>query len=153
MTARARPAAGAVEFFTGDHRACDELWAAVESAAEGGDASSVRSAFQAFDRATRRHFEMEEQVLFPAFEEATGMTMGPTRMMRLEHEQMRGLLAQMAAAAASNVAALIECGDTLLMLTQQHNTKEEGMLYPMAAGQLRAGWADIARKLDGYLAT
>ena len=40
-----------------------------------------------------RHFEMEEAVLFPAFEEATGMTQGPTMVMHAEHVQMKGVLA------------------------------------------------------------
>jgi hemerythrin-like domain-containing protein len=152
MTAPVTPEAGATEFFTNDHRACDELWAAVEAAAEAGDATAAQAAFAVFDAAMRRHFDMEEQVLFPALEEATGMTMGPTRMMRMEHEQMRGLLSQMATTASSDLDALVEQGDTLLMVTQQHNVKEEGIVYPMAAGQLRAQWPDIARRLDRYLA-
>ena len=114
--------------------------------------ATAQAAFAAFDAATRRHFDMEEHVLFPALEEATGMTMGPTRVMRMEHEQMRGLLSRMATAASSaDLDALVEHGDTLLMLTQQHNMKEEGMLYPMAAGQLQAQWPDIAQKVARYL--
>jgi hemerythrin-like domain-containing protein len=153
MTARVSPEAGGVEFFTADHRACDQLWVAVEDAAEAGDASAAQAAFAAFDAATRRHFDIEELVLFPALEEATGVTMGPTRVMRMEHEQMRGLLSRMAtAASSSDLDALVEHGDTLLMLTQQHNLKEEGMLYPMAASQLQAQWPDIASKVGRYLA-
>ena len=40
----------------------------------------------------RRHFDAEEAILFPAFEAHTGMSMGPTRVMRNEHDQMRELL-------------------------------------------------------------
>jgi len=72
-------------------------------------------------------------VIFPAFEQATGMTDGgPTSVMRSEHAQMRGLIEQMGVAAdADNYDELVDIGDTLLMLTQQHNQKEEQMLYPM----------------------
>jgi hemerythrin-like domain-containing protein len=149
MSDRVTPEAGAVEFFTADHRVCDEMWAAVEAAADADDAAATRAAFAAFDTAMRRHFDMEEQVLFPAFEEATGMTMGPTRVMRGEHEQMRALLSQMAAA-ASNTDALLDQGDTLLMFIQQHNLKEEGMLYPMADARLGATWSDVAARLAKY---
>ncbi len=90
-------------------------------------------------------------MLFPAFEQATGMTMGPTRVMRMEHEQMRGLLSQMAMA-ATDIDALVEHGDTLLMLTQQHNMKEEGMLYPMAQGHLTGTWATLVPKLARFMA-
>ena len=37
------------------------------------------------------HFDMEEKLCFQ-FEEVTGMTQGPTMIMRMEHDQMRQLL-------------------------------------------------------------
>lgn len=147
MGERAKPEAGAAAFFSGDHQHCDELWAAVEAAAEGGDEAAAKAAFGIFAQAMRRHMDMEEQVLFPAFEKQTGMTMGPTRVMRLEHDQMRGLLGQMEGAPAS---ALLDHGDTLLMLIQQHNVKEEGVLYPMCDAHLRGGWPAVAAKLARY---
>jgi iron-sulfur cluster repair protein YtfE (RIC family) len=145
MSQRAKPEAGAVGFFTDDHRACDELWAAVEAAADDGH--GVEAAFDAFDAAMRRHMDMEERVLFPAFEEATGMTMGPTRVMRAEHDQMRGLLSQMKGADADS---MLDHGDTLLMLIQQHNVKEEGMLYPMCDARLGSVWPEVAKQLSRY---
>jgi len=152
MTTEADLEAGPATFFTTDHRASDALWADVEAAVDDDDSAAAQAAFVAFEAATRRHFAMEEEVLFPAFEKATGMTMGPTQVMRSEHEQMRGLLSQMALVAASDLAALVEHGDTLLMLTQQHNLKEEGMLYPMAEAHLGAEWPELARELRRYLA-
>jgi hemerythrin-like domain-containing protein len=138
-----------VEFFTQDHRACDERWVKVESAAEGGDPAAIQASWEAYDRAQRHHLEMEEEVLFPAFEDATGMTGGPTQVMRMEHEQMRGLLDQMASAmTGGDVQELIDLGDTLLMLIQQHNQKEEGMLYPMAERALASNWEDIRARLE-----
>ncbi len=143
---------GPVDFFTADHRVCDDLWTAVEGAVDEGNAPAARDAFQAFDQATRRHFDLEEQILFPALEEAAGMPLGPTRMMKVEHEQMRGLLSQMAIASVSDPEGLVSLGDTLLMVTQQHNAKEEGILYPMAARQLQADWAAVATRLRQLLA-
>jgi hemerythrin-like domain-containing protein len=138
-----------VEFFTQDHRACDKRWVEVENAAEGGDPAAIQASWEAFDRAQRHHLEMEEGVLFPAFEDATGMTGGPTQVMRMEHEQMRGLLDQMASAmTGGDVQELIDLGDTLLMLIQQHNQKEEGMLYPMAERALASNWEDIRARLE-----
>lgn len=152
MTIATPPSAGPLAFFTSDHRACDELWAEVEAAVERGDATAARAAFARFDAATRRHLDMEEQVLFPELERVTGMTMGPTRVMRAEHVQMRALLDQMARAADRDVDALVEHGDTLLMLTQQHNMKEEGVLYPMVQAHLADVWEPIAAQLATYLA-
>lgn len=71
--------------------------------------------------------------MFPAFEARTGMTQGPTMIMRSEHEQMTDLLDQMAGAVASKDRnAYLGDADTLLVLMQQHNMKEEQMLYQMA---------------------
>jgi len=146
------PSAGPLAFFTADHRACDQLWAAVEAAVDRDDHAAARAAFATFDAAVRRHLDMEEQVLFPELERVTGMTVGPIQVMRAEHAQMRGLLDQMARAADRDPAGLVDHGDTLLMLTQQHNMKEEGILYPMCQAHLGDDWESIAKRLTTYLA-
>ncbi len=135
-----------VTFFTKDHRACDAIWAEVEAAVDAGDTAAAKAAFERFAARTRRHLDMEEQVLFPAFERATGMHGGgPTMVMRMEHERMRAVLDGMSGLAASgNLEDVVDHGDTLLMLTQQHNMKEEGMLYPMADARLGGLWAEVA---------
>ncbi len=140
------------EFFTLDHRKCDGKWAEVETAAEAGAADAVAESWCAFQSQLLKHLRMEEEVMFPAFEQATGMTGGgPTFVMRSEHDQMRGLLEQMGAAADAGVHdELVDLGDTLLMLIQQHNQKEEHMLYPMAEQALAAEWEKIRERLIEY---
>ncbi len=140
------------EFFTLDHRKCDGKWVEVETAAETGDAAAVKASWRTFQGELLKHLRMEEEVLFPAFEEATGMTDGgPTFVMRSEHDQMRGLLEQMNAAAdGGDHDELTDLGDTLLMLIQQHNQKEEHMLYPLAEQALGADWAKIRERLIEY---
>ena len=140
-------------FFLQDHRNCDTCWAAVEASADGGDAAATNAAWLKFDKTMRTHLQMEEDVLFPAFEAATGMTAGPTQVMRMEHQQMRGVLDQMAAAlAAGDLQELLDQGDTLHLLIQQHNMKEEGILYPTAERSLGDGWERIRAALAPYLA-
>jgi len=139
-------------YFTTDHRHCDTLWAAVEAVADRRDVAATQASFEVFAAAMERHFRMEEEVLFPAFEDLTGMHGGgPTQVMRYEHAQMRGLLTQMAAAAAGGeTREVLDLGDTLLMLVQQHNAKEEGMLYPMSDRVLTAAWAGLEARLAAY---
>jgi hemerythrin-like domain-containing protein len=73
--------------------------------------------------------------------------------MRMEHDQMRGLLDQMGAALErGDHDALLDQGDTLLMLIQQHNQKEEGMLYPMSERALASEWPALHDRLAAYLA-
>ncbi len=143
---------GLVEFFTLDHRRCDSSWVEVEAAAEAGDANAVQQSWSRFQGALLKHLRMEEEVLFPAFEQATGMTQGgPTFVMRSEHDQMRGLLEQMNSAAnGGDYGELVDLGDTLLMLIQQHNQKEEHMLYPMAERALAADWTKLRERLVEY---
>lgn len=145
------PDAGPEAYFTHDHRSCDNIWAEVEQAVDAGDEATALAAWKRFEAAMNRHLDMEEQVLFPALEAAGLPPMGPTAMMRMEHEQMRGLLRRMEALADQGDAeGLADEGDTLLMLIQQHNAKEEGVLYPMAARLLGAQWPAIAEKLARY---
>ncbi|MBW2270317.1 MAG: hemerythrin domain-containing protein [Deltaproteobacteria bacterium] len=139
------------EFFTHDHRRCDSIWAEVEAVADQGASENIAAVWRRFENAQRRHLDMEEQILFPAFEAATGMTEGPTSVMRSEHAQMRGLLDQMdAAVGAGNFEELVDLGDTLLLLIQQHNQKEEHMLYPMSERALTPQWPDLRAELDQF---
>jgi iron-sulfur cluster repair protein YtfE (RIC family) len=148
------PRAGAQAFFTAHHRHCDALWVDVEAAADADDAKALQQRFGAFDATVRLHLDIEEQILFPAFEEATGMhNGGPTMVMRMEHTQMRGVLDQMAAAAGRGEGdAVVDQGDTLMMLIQQHNVKEEGMLYPMVERALGGEWEALSAKIAARLA-
>ncbi len=114
------------------HVHCDDLFVAAEEACHAGNWTEARSALDAFVGATEMHFSAEEDALFPAFEQATGMTSGPTQMMRMEHHQMRGLFEQMKTACdAKDGEGFAGAAETLLVLMQQHNMKEENILYPM----------------------
>ena len=121
------------EFMLRDHRACDDRFAMAENAAVGHDLAAWAENHEKFRQALERHFRMEEDVLFPAFEHQTGMTSGPTEVMRSEHNQMREAMERMAEAVADRDRdAYLGESETLLILMQQHNIKEESVLYPMS---------------------
>jgi len=143
---------GLAGFFAQDHRDCDSRWAELEELLDSGDNDATNQAWREFDDRMRRHFAMEEDVLFPAFDARSGMGGGgPTAMMRMEHQQMRGLLDQIGAAMSTgDTEEALDLGDTLLMVIQQHNVKEEGMLYPMAENMLAMEWAILAEQLEKY---
>ena len=126
-------------FMAQDHKACDDRFARAEAAVGAGNWPAADSEFAAFRKAMERHFEMEESVLFGAFEERTGMSGGPTMVMREEHDQMRGVLATMAdAIAARDADEYLGHAETLNVLMQQHNIKEEQVLYRMMDQHLAA---------------
>ncbi len=115
-----------------DHGRCDLLFSKAESSAEVGRWDECQRDTQAFVDGVLEHFAVEEDALFPAFEARTGMTEGPTRVMRSEHEQMRELMqALLDAAAHADGDTFADTAETLLILMQQHNMKEENILYPM----------------------
>ncbi|GJL81840.1 MAG: hypothetical protein DHS20C01_14740 [marine bacterium B5-7] len=117
---------------TDDHRHCDEMFAEAEDLVTRDDWTNAIKRFDEFAKAMDHHFNMEEEVLFPQFEQATGITAGPTEVMRSEHSQMRLLIEAMDDAVhRSDSDEYLGQSETLLIIMQQHNTKEEGMLYPM----------------------
>ena len=134
------------------HRHCDELFAVAEAAMEAAQWPQAEEAHNAFIAAMEQHLQAEEHVLFPTFEELSGMTMGPTSVMRHEHEQMRQLFNQMTQALqAKRSDDYLGASETLLIMMQQHNAKEEQILYPML-DQVLGGQADsLMGQLDGYL--
>lgn len=71
-------------FMANDHRSCDHLMVAVEQAVASGDWALARTDFGLFQKAMQDHFEAEESLLFPLFEQSTGMYRGPTQVMRGE---------------------------------------------------------------------
>ncbi len=118
--------------FSADHAACDEALATAEEAVQASTWDKAAVFFKTFNMLMERHFNAEETVLFPAFERATGMAGGPPAVMRMEHAQIRGLLGQMQQAVKTqDQDAYLGASETLLILMQQHNMKEEHILYPM----------------------
>ncbi len=135
------------------HTHCDDLFSAAEEAAHKGDWVACETSQGNFSAEILAHLAAEESLLFPAFENATGIRQGPTQVMRTEHEQMRQLVAQMnAALAVRDADAFGGAAETLLILMQQHNMKEENILYPMCdqtlAGQIDVLGAELIQRLE-----
>ena len=139
------------QFMAHDHKDCDLLFAKAENAAAKDDWTTASQAFNEFVQAMERHLGIEEQELFPAFEEGTGVVTGPTEMMRMEHDQMRVLFAEMKyAMEQKNSDDYLGIADTLLILMQQHNMKEEQMLYNMMDQHLTDDFSHWKRKFDDW---
>lgn len=121
-----------LEFMRDDHRACDHLYTDAENALAAKNSDEAKHLFEEFYRATNHHFDMEERELFVTFEKRTGMVNGPTQMMRLEHQQLRTQLESMLQALTDGrYNDFFGIGESMMIMLQQHNMKEEQMLYPM----------------------
>ena len=129
--------------FTKQHRQCDAMFADAEAAVAAGNWQQAKEDFSAFAESMECHLGNEEEILFPAFEERTGMSGGPTMIMRSEHVQIRGLIAEMKGDIEEQAADhYLGISETLLILMQQHNAKEEQMLYVMCDNVLGHDEAD-----------
>lgn len=136
------------EFMSTDHRACDQAFVTAEQAALTGSLSAAETAFATFRQSMQRHFRMEEEILFPALLDAGGPG-GPVQVMRMEHEQMNELIELMAAAIANNNAQDYSgLSETLLIVMQQHNLKEEQILYPIADRILAAELETLVSRMQ-----
>ena len=120
-------------FLTTDHRACDEEFANLENIVAKENWEESQKQLEKFTTDLIHHFDMEEKVMFPTFEEVTGMTQGPTMIMRMEHAQMKAILEDLKSdIEKKDKNHFFGVSESLMMLMQQHNMKEEQMLYRMA---------------------
>lgn len=141
------------DHMTAHHRRCDAAFARARAMAAASDWAGLARDGEAFLREIERHIEVEEGLLFPAFEERTGMSSGPTEVMRIEHEQMRILFARMRTATAAKDRAEYEnAAEAFLSLMQQHNAKEEDMMYPMLDQALGEEARDFVGSLEAAIA-
>lgn len=142
--------ASIAEFLGGDHDRCDELFFVAEAGVEKGDWDAAMTAFNQFRYALEHHLTIEEQVLFPAMCASFDNARGPTSVMRSEHQQMRQIVQDLGAAMAKRDAEeFLGNSETLNIMVQQHNFKEEHMLYAMA-DQILAGQCEaIINAMEG----
>lgn len=122
-----------------EHRACDTLFAKAEEAVSLKEWEVGIIEFEIFAHETLTHFKKEEEELFPVFEKETGNTQGPTMVMRYEHDQVRSLIGKMAETLENqDQDAYLSLAESMMILLQQHNMKEEQMLYSMCDNMLPA---------------
>ena len=139
-------------FMTEDHRHCDDLFAEAEQAISKKNFDAAKAAFEHFRNAMLAHFNAEEKTLFPTFEAKTGMSMGPTQVMRMEHAQIRALMDDASAALAEgNTDDYLGQADTLVIMMQQHNMKEENILYPMCDQHLAGETPELLAHIEAEL--
>ncbi len=120
------------EIMSNDHRYCDELFIPITEAVQSNDWNTAQLKLELLINDINFHFDYEEDTLFPFFEEESGSTNGPSSVMRHEHTEIRSMLSQIKTALSDNdINHYYALFDTLNIFIQQHNMKEENILYPM----------------------
>jgi iron-sulfur cluster repair protein YtfE (RIC family) len=118
-------------YLSWDHDRLDALLLDVIRDVEGGRFAQARQTYREFDEGLLRHIRIEEDVLFPVFEARTGMTGGPTTVMRQEHRDIQRAIALMREGLLAEDQTRFTDGLVLLrQVLPDHNAKEEHVLYP-----------------------
>ncbi len=117
-------------YYERDHDRLDELFKAFQTS-KRSDFSKAKEAFKKFKVGLQRHIVWEEELLFPMWEEKTGMIEdGPTPVMRFEHEQIKKLLESIHQKVEQQNLDSDQDEQALFNLLSSHNRKEERALYP-----------------------
>lgn len=115
-----------------DHERLARLEVGAFVARAAGDTETAHTWYEAFSSGLRRHIAVEEQILFPIFEERSGLPRGsgPTEVMRMEHQEIVKLLGEILRTIGD--PAKLPDGKRALFheILEEHHQKEEGMLYP-----------------------
>jgi len=117
------------DFMSKDHDRLDGIFKEFQKASHSGPAEA-KKLFSEFSFGLKRHIVWEEEILFPLFEERTGMKDGgPTEAMRFEHLQIKSFLKEIDGR-ISLVQDSTGAEQELLRILGDHNMKEEHILYP-----------------------
>ena len=131
---------GANEYLSWDHDRLDERLEGVQADVRAGNWHAAQLGLSEFSVGLLRHIQLEEELLFPAFERLAGMPrdQGPTAVMREEHAEIRDALGTLCEAVGRAARGELEGARTrfehgvkaLLDVLGEHNLKEEQVLYP-----------------------
>lgn len=93
--------------------------------------NKARNLFHEFKIGLQKHIVWEEEILFPLFENKTGMhDTGPTAIMRMEHRKIKDFLERIHSNLIDGSTQTGDLEEGLIEVLTEHNNKEENILYP-----------------------
>ncbi len=124
-------------YLAADHDRLDDLLVEVTDLIAAGDFDQADRILARFASGLRRHIRLEDDVLFPTFEQVTGMASGPTTVMRDEHRAIEQHLDALVTAVEHRDRATFSTERAaMLAVLGDHNAKEEAIIYPMTDANL-----------------
>ena len=119
-----------LEFMGKDHDRLDGIFKDFRSEIKK-DISKAKQLFHDFKTGLQKHVVWEEEILFPIFENKTGMfDEGPTVVMRMEHCQIKDFLEKIHERIIKGNCDVESLQNSLIEVLTEHNNKEESILYP-----------------------
>lgn len=147
------PAREVAEALSWDHDRLHDLERAAWAARERGDFATAAANFADFANGLRRHIGFEDDLLFPEFEERSGIgpDAGPTAVLRAEHREIEALLAELEVGVGDPAGDVEVRWRQLERVLEDHNVKEEAVLYPGTDQLLSESERDqLVRRIQAY---
>lgn len=119
-----------LSFFEKDHRRLDALFERFQELKQDNFTEGEQF-FKEFKYGLQKHILWEEELLFPLFEKKSGISSGPTEVMRQEHLSILRVLRKIAEKVDLNDFSTDGEEKELFEILSRHNLKEENALYPM----------------------
>lgn len=118
-------------FMSTDHDRLEDIFKEFKKRRDS-NRNEAKRLFHDFKIGLQKHIVWEEEILFPIFEQKTGMhDSGPTAVMRMEHRQIKSFLEEIHKKLLADELEGIEAVEAdLLEVLRLHNQKEENVLYP-----------------------
>ena len=138
-------------WLTHDHAEYEAILYDCQSAAEQEDWKTATRLFRELVSHIKLHMHMEEEVLYPAYEQTMNAPQGPTLALREEHDEIYRLLRDLSHVIKTNDSHLFL--ESLLPLEKvlfKHHEKEEEIFLPMASFVLLSQRDEIMRRLKVF---
>ena len=118
-------------FMRADHERLAEVFRQF-SAAREKDMESAKVSFSVLDSEVRRHFDLEEQVLFPLFEEKTGTSSlnSKASVLRIEHKQVLECMCRIKSMLDDGNLETAYVENRILEIMKSHRDNENNIVYP-----------------------
>lgn len=119
------------DFMEKDHDRLDGLFNQYKDL-KNSNQNKAKEIFSGLKSGLENHIMWEEEILFPLFEQKTGMfNGGPTAVMRMEHTSIKNFLNAISAKLTVGSIQTDNLDSNLVSILSEHNNKEENILYPM----------------------
>ncbi len=134
-----------------DHRRYEAVLEDCRVAAEREEWRAARRLFEEFLSHLKLHMRMEEEVVYPAYDQAEGGPQKATQAMRDEHEQIVRLLRDLSWILKTNDSEhFLESLVPLRHAMMEHHEHEEQVFLPMAERVLLDRREEILKKLEEF---
>jgi hemerythrin-like domain-containing protein len=142
-------------YLADDHHRCDKLLATVCASIRAGQWHQAERELCDFTDALERHLQLEDVIVFPAFEKALARAGGadkpPFGQMHIEHLRMRAVTKRMADShIVHDARAFLDHAHTLALALCLHGEREEGVLYPLIDRMLQTQRDEIIAEMRAF---